>query len=107
MFDNDYSNMTGLFEVAGGGSFRVNEFRRVGFPSFIRESRFRWFGTNATFEEIVELAYPDGLADENNIFRVEFENAQSQPHEGSLVKGGHTQVRRSGTDVSVFRSVRS
>jgi predicted dehydrogenase len=57
MFDNDFSNMSGLFEVAGGGSFRVNEFRRVGFPSHIRESRFRWFGTEATFEEMTTTAY--------------------------------------------------
>ena len=57
MFDNDFSNMTGLFEVAGGGSFRVNEFRRVGFPSHIRESRFRWFGTEASFEEMTTTAY--------------------------------------------------
>jgi predicted dehydrogenase len=56
MFDNDFSNMTGLFEVAGGGSFRVNEFRRVGYPSFIRESRFRWFGTEATFEQMTTTA---------------------------------------------------
>jgi predicted dehydrogenase len=57
LFDNDFSNMTGLFEVAGGGSFRVNEFRRVGFPSHIRESRFRWFGTEASFEEMTTTAY--------------------------------------------------
>jgi len=57
MFDNDYSNMSGLFEVAGGGSFRVNEFRRVGFPSHIRESRFRWFGTESSFEEMTTTAY--------------------------------------------------
>jgi predicted dehydrogenase len=57
MFDNDFSNMTGLFEVAAGGSFRVNEFRRVGFPSYIRESRFRWFGTQASFEEMTTTAY--------------------------------------------------
>lgn len=57
MFDNDFSNMTGLFEVAGGGSFRVNEFRRVGFPSYLRESRFRWFGTEASFEEMTTTAY--------------------------------------------------
>jgi predicted dehydrogenase len=57
MFDNDFSNMTGLFEVDGGGSFRVNEFRRVGFPSYIRESRFRWFGTEASFEEMTTTAY--------------------------------------------------
>ena len=56
MFDNDFSNMTGLFEVAGGGSFRVNEFRRVGFPSHLRESRFRWFGTEASFEEMTTTA---------------------------------------------------
>jgi hypothetical protein len=40
-FGNDFSNATALFEVAGGGSFRTNEFRRVGYPSHIRESRFR------------------------------------------------------------------
>jgi hypothetical protein len=57
MFDNDFSNMTGRFEVAGGGSFRVNEFRRVGFPSYLRESRFRWFGTEASFEEMTTTAY--------------------------------------------------
>ena len=38
-------------------SFRVNEFRRVGFPSYIRESRFRWFGTEASFEEMTTTAY--------------------------------------------------
>ena len=57
MFGNDFSNMTGLFEVAGGGAFRVNEFRRVGFPSYLRESRFRWFGTEASFEEMTTTAY--------------------------------------------------
>lgn len=52
MFRNDYSNMTALFEVAGGGSMRINEFRRVGYPSTIRESRFRFFGTDASFEQL-------------------------------------------------------
>lgn len=53
MFDNDFSNMTALFELAGGGSMRINEFRRVGYPSWIRESRFRFFGTEGSFEQIV------------------------------------------------------
>ncbi|MDF1490167.1 Gfo/Idh/MocA family protein [Tessaracoccus caeni] len=56
MFDNDFSNATALFELAGGGSFRINEFRRVGYPSHIRESRFRYFGTEASFEETVDYA---------------------------------------------------
>ncbi len=47
-FVNDVSNATALFEVAGGGWFRTNEFRRVGYPSHIRESRFRFFGTEAS-----------------------------------------------------------
>ena len=51
MFDNDFSNATALFELAGGGSMRINEFRRVGYPSHIRESRFRYFGTEGTFEQ--------------------------------------------------------
>jgi predicted dehydrogenase len=52
MFDNDYSNMTALFELAGGGSMRINEFRRVGYPSPLRESRFRFFGTEGSFEQL-------------------------------------------------------
>lgn len=51
-FDNDFSNATALFEMAGGGSMRINEFRRVGYPSHLRESRFRWFGTEGSFEQL-------------------------------------------------------
>ncbi|WP_308492373.1 Gfo/Idh/MocA family protein [Microbacterium terrisoli] len=57
MFDNDVSNATALFEVAAGGSFRTNEFRRVGYPSHIRESRFRYFGTAGSFEQVATAAY--------------------------------------------------
>ncbi|REJ04088.1 gfo/Idh/MocA family oxidoreductase [Microbacterium bovistercoris] len=51
-FDNDFSNATALFELAAGGSMRINEFRRVGYPSHLRESRFRWFGTEGSFEQL-------------------------------------------------------
>ena len=51
-FGNDFSNTTALFEVAGGGIIRTNEFRRVGYPSHIRESRFRFFGTEASIEQL-------------------------------------------------------
>ncbi|GAB4098227.1 Gfo/Idh/MocA family oxidoreductase [Sinomonas halotolerans] len=56
MFGNDFSNATALFELAGGGSMRINEFRRVGYPSHLRESRFRFFGTEGSFEQLVEAA---------------------------------------------------
>lgn len=53
MFDNDFSNASALFELDGGGSMRINEFRRVGYPSHLRESRFRYFGTEGSFEQLV------------------------------------------------------
>jgi predicted dehydrogenase len=56
-FDNDFSNATALFELAAGGSMRTNEFRRVGYPSHLRESRFRYFGTEGSFEEVATAAY--------------------------------------------------
>ncbi|MQA26042.1 MAG: hypothetical protein GEU94_11335 [Micromonosporaceae bacterium] len=46
-FDNEFSNTTALFETADGGSFRTNEFRRVGYPSHLGESRFRFFLSSA------------------------------------------------------------
>ncbi|MFI2489277.1 Gfo/Idh/MocA family protein [Promicromonospora kroppenstedtii] len=55
-FGNDFSNATALFEAAGGGAFRINEFRRVGFPSHVRESRFRFFGTEASMEQLVNVS---------------------------------------------------
>src|SRR5699024_9189168 len=40
------------FELSDGGVLRTNEMRRVGYPSPIRESRFRFFGTQASFEQL-------------------------------------------------------
>jgi predicted dehydrogenase len=55
-FTNDFSNATALFELPGG-SMRINEFRRVGYPSHLRESRFRFFGTEGSFEEVATAAF--------------------------------------------------
>jgi predicted dehydrogenase len=55
-FGNDFSNATALFELADGGVMRINEMRRVGYPSQIRESRFRYFGTEASFEQLAEVS---------------------------------------------------
>jgi predicted dehydrogenase len=52
MFANDFSNATALFEMNDGGAMRTNEMRRVGYPSHLRESRFRFFGTEASFEQL-------------------------------------------------------
>ena len=50
MWDNDFSNMTALFELADGGAMRTNEFRRVGYWKG-HESRFRFYGTEQVFEQ--------------------------------------------------------
>jgi predicted dehydrogenase len=55
-FDNDFSNATALFELADGGVLRTNEMRRVGYPSHIRESRFRFFGTEGSFEQLATVS---------------------------------------------------
>ena len=51
-FNNSFSNASALFELSDGGAMRTNEMRRVGYPSHIRESRFRFFGTDASFEQL-------------------------------------------------------
>lgn len=72
-FDNEFSNETALFEVDGGGSFRINEFRRVGYPSYLRESRFRFFGTEASFEQLATVSIwqdREGVHDVSEQFQV-------------------------------------
>ena len=54
--DNDISNASALFELADGGVMRINEMRRVGYPAYIRESRFRFFGTEGSFEQLAEVS---------------------------------------------------
>ncbi|WP_380171844.1 Gfo/Idh/MocA family protein [Kineococcus sp. DHX-1] len=51
-WDNDFSNMSALFELADGGVMRTNEFRRVGYWSG-PESRFRFYGTEQVMEQSV------------------------------------------------------
>ncbi|WGW12204.1 Gfo/Idh/MocA family oxidoreductase [Saxibacter everestensis] len=52
IFDNDFSNSTALFLLEDSSVMRINEMRRVGYPAKTRESRFRFFGTQASFEQI-------------------------------------------------------
>ena len=58
MFNNDFSNASALFELSDGGVMRINEMRRVGYPSYIhaRGSRFRFFGTEASFEQFARVS---------------------------------------------------
>lgn len=57
LWGNDFSNASALFELDNGGAMRINEMRRVGYPSQIRESRFRYFGTEASFEQLATVGF--------------------------------------------------
>ncbi|MFE4836754.1 Gfo/Idh/MocA family protein [Arthrobacter sp. NPDC056691] len=75
MFGNDFSNATALFELNDGGAMRTNEMRRVGYPSHIRESRFRFFGTEASFEQLAKVTVWQDKADVHDIS----EQVESRP----------------------------
>jgi predicted dehydrogenase len=75
MFGNDFSNATALFELNDGGAMRTNEMRRVGYPSHIRESRFRFFGTEASFEQLAKVTVWQDKANVHDIS----EQVESRP----------------------------
>jgi hypothetical protein len=60
---------------------------------------------HVTWVQVVEIAYPGQSEDPQYVFKVQYEDAVSQPPAGTLVKGGHVEVERSGTTFSVLRSV--
>jgi hypothetical protein len=60
---------------------------------------------HVTWEQVVEFAYPGQSQDPQYVFKVQFADAESEPHAGTLVKDGHVEVKRSGTIFSVLRSV--
>lgn len=56
LWQNDFSNASALFKMSDGGAMRTNELRRVGYPSHIRESRLRVFGTEGSFEQLATVS---------------------------------------------------
>ena len=73
-FDNDFSNATALFKLADGGVMRTNEMRRVGYPSHIRESRLRVFGTEGSFEQLATTTLwqtKEGVEDVSQLMETE------------------------------------
>jgi predicted dehydrogenase len=82
MFNNDFSNATALFELADGGAMRINEMRRVGYPSHIRESRFRFFGTEGSFEQLAQTSVwqnKSGVEDVSELLATQASMAADDP----------------------------
>lgn len=67
-------------------------------PHTVQDARVTW-------EQVVEIAYPGQSGDARYVFKVQYEDAASQPHDGTLVKGQHVEVERDGTTFSVLRSL--
>jgi hypothetical protein len=60
---------------------------------------------HVTWQQVVEIAYPGQSGDPRYVFKVQYEDAASQPPTGVLVKSGHVEVERRGTTFSVLRSL--
>ncbi|HEY8454304.1 MAG TPA: Gfo/Idh/MocA family oxidoreductase [Actinopolymorphaceae bacterium] len=72
LWGNDISNATALFKLDDGAVMRTNEFRRVGYPSHIRESRLRIFGTEGSFEQMATVSLwqtKQGVEDVTDLLR--------------------------------------
>ena len=72
LWGNEFSNMTALFGLADGGTMRTNEFRRVGHPARVHESRFRFYGTDGVMEQTstgASWSTRDEIADIGELFR--------------------------------------
>jgi hypothetical protein len=63
-------------------------------------------GHVATFEQVVQLAFPGGAADQNTVYSMTYRKAASHPHAGELGAGGKVEVKN-GTIFNVTRTVRS
>ncbi len=67
-------------------------------PHAVHDARVTW-------TQVVEIAYPGQSEDPKYVFKVQYEDAASQPKSGTLVKGDHVEVERTGTTFSVLRSL--
>lgn len=63
-------------------------------------------GHEASFEQVVQLAFPGGGADQNTVYSMTYRHAASKPHAGELGPGGKVHVKN-GTIFNVTRTVRS
>jgi len=60
---------------------------------------------HVTWVQVVEFAYPGQSGTCSTWFKVQYDDAASHPSSGTLVKGGHVEVKRGGTAFSVLRSL--
>ena len=114
-FNNDFSNASALFELSDGGAMRINEMRRVGYPSHIRESRFRYFGTEASFEQLANITVWQNKQDVTDISDQIHSRPSMSPDDASLAHvapelrdafiSGHAPVHDTSRLPATFREI--
>jgi hypothetical protein len=73
----------------------------------VNTAPFAVAGATVTYDQVVDLAYPNGRSDPNAMFQVDYENAEHKPKDGELEEGGSVEVKHKGTEFIVIRSIRS
>lgn len=63
-------------------------------------------GHEVSFEQVVQLAFPGGVANQNTVYSMTYRHAASNPYAGELGPGGKVEVKN-GTIFNVTRTVRS
>lgn len=63
-------------------------------------------GHEVTFEEVVRLAFPEAVPEQNVTFSMTYRRAATAPHAGELAVGGRIHVKQ-GTVFNVTRTVQS
>lgn len=60
-----------------------------------------------TFEQVVQMAFPDCPPADNIVFSMTYRHAESKPHAGELGPGGTVEVKKKGTIFNVTKTVQS
>lgn len=62
---------------------------------------------HVTFEQVVQLAFPNAPVEANVKFSMTYRNAASPPHSGELGEGGSVEVKKRGSIFNVSKTVQS
>ncbi len=62
---------------------------------------------HVTFEQVVELSFPNAPVETNVKFSMTYRNAASHPQSGELGKGGSVEVKKRGSIFNVSKTVQS
>jgi hypothetical protein len=84
-----------------------DETAQDGYEIGVNGTSFTVQQADVSYDEVVDLAYPNGRSDPNAMFKVDYEDAQHQPKDGELDESASVEVKHKGTEFSVIRSIRS